>query len=138
MDAAVLNGLYTVCYLKQLARCDLKVRKWPIYLELHAATFLLRISISAPQKQRDLALGICVGIFMPAFHMAYFHAVQSRCWRQAWKSASVRVGSHAQQGIRPPQCKHPVRLSITHKSLTQFALRRLKFIESFESLVIHC
>ena len=32
----------------------------------------------------------------------------------------------------------PVRLSITHKSLTPFASRRLKILESFESLVIHC
>jgi probable addiction module antidote protein len=30
------------------------------------------------------------------------------------------------------------RLSITHKSLAPFASRRLNFLESFESLVIHC
>jgi hypothetical protein len=32
----------------------------------------------------------------------------------------------------------PGNLSITHKSLSPFALRRLNFLESFESLVIHC
>jgi hypothetical protein len=46
----------------------------------------------APQRQHAQPSADCVGIFMPTSHIAYFEAVHVRWQRQAWKSASVRVG----------------------------------------------
>jgi hypothetical protein len=48
--------------------------------------------MSAPQRQHARPSADCVGIFMPASHIAYFQAVHARSQRQASKSASVRVG----------------------------------------------
>jgi hypothetical protein len=40
---------------------------------------MLWVVMVAPQKQRATPSLICVGIFRPASHMAYCHAVPS-CW----------------------------------------------------------
>ena len=56
------------------------------------------MSITAPQKHLDWPLASCVGSLHPESHIAYFHAVQARCFRCSSKSASVRLArktSHA-------------------------------------------
>ena len=56
------------------------------------------MSITAPQKHLDWPLASCVGSLHPESHIAYFHAVQARCFRYSSKSASVRLArktSHA-------------------------------------------
>jgi hypothetical protein len=56
------------------------------------------MSITAPQKHLDWPLASCEGNLHPESHIAYFHAVQARCFRYSSKSASVRLArktSHA-------------------------------------------
>jgi hypothetical protein len=45
---------------------------------LRMCVLVLWMSIGAPQKHCDRPLGFCVGIFMWASPIAYFHAVASR------------------------------------------------------------
>ena len=52
--------------------------------------------------------------------------------------SAVRTRTAAKRAFSRPLGILPAALSITHKSLTLFGSRRLKFLESFESLVIHC
>jgi hypothetical protein len=55
------------------------------------------MSITAPQKQMDWPLASCVGSLHPESHIAYFHAVQARCFRYSSKSASVRLARKTRQ-----------------------------------------
>ncbi len=45
----------------------------------------------APQKQRDLPSGDCVGSMQPALYISYFQAVRARSRRCSVKSASVTL-----------------------------------------------
>jgi hypothetical protein len=44
------------------------------------------MSITAPQKHLDRPLASWVGSLHPESHIAYFHAVQARCFRYSSKS----------------------------------------------------
>jgi hypothetical protein len=57
------------------------------------------MSITAPQKHLDWPLASCVGSWHPESHIAYFHAVQARCFRYSWKSASVRFAKNTCQAL---------------------------------------
>jgi hypothetical protein len=53
--------------------------------------FMPLMSITAPQKHLNWPLASCVGNLHPESRIAYFHAVQARCFRYSSKSASVRL-----------------------------------------------
>jgi hypothetical protein len=55
------------------------------------------MSITAPQKHLDWPLASCVGSVHPESHIAYFHAVQARCFRHSSKSASARSARKTRQ-----------------------------------------
>ena len=60
---------------------------------------------SSEQRHSSIATarwGNCVGIFMPASHMAYFQAVKSRWSLHRWNSGSVSVGRISRQAASKP------------------------------------
>src|SRR5580692_12887530 len=75
--------------------------------ELHAASMwatwtcwlMPLMSITAPQKHLDWPLVSCVGSWHPESHIAYFHAVQARCFRYSSKSASLRFAKNTCQAL---------------------------------------
>jgi hypothetical protein len=93
-------------YLQQLLDRSVDSSEWPVFPEFHracsdAAALMCGtwtrasarrwLSKTWPQRQVILELGFCDGIRLPACHIAYLRAVQSRCARQVSKSASVRL-----------------------------------------------
>jgi hypothetical protein len=57
------------------------------------------MSITAPQKHLDRPLASWVGSLHPESHIAYFHAVQARCFQYLLKSISVRFAKNTRQAL---------------------------------------
>ena len=55
------------------------------------------VASPAPQKHLNWPLATWVGSLHPESQIAYFHAVQARCFRYSSKSASVRSARKSRQ-----------------------------------------
>jgi hypothetical protein len=61
-----------------------------------------RFNIDQSRRCRSRPSAICVGILPPASHIAYFQAVNARCWICSPKSACATLG---RSGLRIPMIR---------------------------------